>query len=291
MKVDLFSSVGEKKGTLELPASLFEAPINKGLMHEALLRQQSNRRTPVAHVKHRGEIAGSTKKLFAQKHTGRARRGNSRSPLLRGGGKSFGPRSNANFWKDMPKKMRRAALLSCLSLRAKEGAIIGLTEYPDTVKTKAFTALLKKLPVELGRRILVVIAGTEKGLMLSARNVSRVKTLFASYLNPEDILVSKHIIFLEGALKIAEDTFGQRIERDVKERPVKEKKDSEASEESEETEEKKPKKVVKTVKVAPKKTPRSAKAKTSSDSSDSPAPVKPSGEAGSGSSASSPKKK
>ncbi|MDD5055459.1 MAG: 50S ribosomal protein L4 [Candidatus Peribacteraceae bacterium] len=284
MKVDLFSSAGEKKGVMELPASLFEAPINKGLMHEALLRQQSNRRTPVAHVKHRGEVAGSTKKLYAQKHTGRARRGNSRSPLLRGGGKSFGPRSNANFRKEMPRKMRRAALLSCLSLRAKEGAIIGLTDYPDTVKTKTFTALLKKLPVELGRRILVVIAGTEKGLMLSARNVSRVKTLFASYLNPEDILVSKHIIFLEGALKIAEDTFGSRIERVAR-------KESEASEESEETEEQKPKKeeseeqkVQKAPKItkksAPKKTPRTIKSKRSSDSSDS-----------SVSSESSPKKK
>ncbi len=230
MKIDLYTSTGEKKGSLELPASLFEAPINTGLMHEALLRQQSNRRTPVAHVKHRGEIAGSTKKLYEQKHTGRARRGASRSPLLRGGGKSFGPRSEANFWKEMPKKMRRGALLSCLSQRAKDGAIIGLADYPETVKTKTFAALLAKLPIAIGRRILIVIAGTEKGLMLSARNVPRVKTLFAKYLNPEDLLVSKHIIFLADALKVAEETFGKRIEREVKVQPVKAVKVKEAKE-------------------------------------------------------------
>lgn len=274
MKIDLYTSTGDKKGALELPASLFEAPINTGLMHEALLRQQSNRRTPVAHVKHRGEIAGSTKKLYAQKHTGRARRGASRSPLLRGGGKSFGPRSDANFRKEMPRKMRRGALLSCLSQRAKDGAIIGLADYPETVKTKTFTALLRKLPIEIGRRILIVIAGTEKGLMLSARNVPRVKTLFAKYLNPEDLLVSKHIIFLADALKVAEETFGKRIEREVKTR------ETEESKETKETDEQKQKKAPKIVKAAPKKAPRTTKVKKSSDSSDS-----------SDSSVSSPKKK
>lgn len=207
MNIDLFTSTGTKKGSLELPARLFEAKINKGLMHLALVRQLSNRRHPVAHVKHRGEIAGTTKKAYAQKHTGQARRGALRSPLMRGGGKAFGPRSEANFVKDMPKKMRRAALFSCLSVRAKEGAIIGLENYPDDVKTKNFVGLLAKLPVEFGRRIVIVTAGRHHGLDLATRNIPRVKTIFAQYLNPEDILNAKHIIFLEDAVKVAEDTF------------------------------------------------------------------------------------
>ncbi|MBP9850721.1 MAG: 50S ribosomal protein L4 [Candidatus Peribacteraceae bacterium] len=208
MNIDLFTATGTKKGSLELPARLFEAKINKGLMHLALVRQLSNRRHSIAHVKHRGEVVGTTKKAFAQKHTGAARRGALRSPLLRGGGKSFGPRNESNFTKDMPKKMRRAALFSCLSLRAKEGAIIGLENYPDDTKTKNFMALLTKLPVEYGRRIVVVTAGRHRGLELSTRNIPRVKAIFAQYLNPEDILNAKHIIFLADAVNVAEQTFG-----------------------------------------------------------------------------------
>ncbi|MSR67910.1 50S ribosomal protein L4, partial [Candidatus Peribacteria bacterium] len=155
----------------------------------------------------RGEIVGSTRKMFQQKGTGNARRGPIRSPLLKGGGKAFGPRNEANFIKNMPKKMGRAALFSCLSLRAKEGVIIGLEDYGDDVKTKTFMALLKKLPVEYGRRILFVLPGRHRGLELSARNVPRVKTIFAPYLNPEDVLGSKHIVFLKEAVQVAEDTF------------------------------------------------------------------------------------
>ncbi len=216
MQIDLYSATGQKKGSLELPASMFEAPINKGLMHLALVRQQSNRRAPIAHVKHRGEIAGSTKKVYQQKGTGRARRGPIRSPLLRGGGKAFGPRNEANFIKEMPKKMRRAALFSCLSSRAKEGAIIGLEGYGDTVKTKDFMALLKKLPVTIGRRITFVLGSHHRGMELSARNVPRVKTILAQYLNPEDILGSTNIIFVGDAVAVAEKTFTSKTERTPK---------------------------------------------------------------------------
>jgi len=210
MTIDLYTATGTKKGSLELPARLFEAKINKGLMHLALVRQLSNSRNPIAHVKHRGEVVGTTKKAYAQKHTGNARRGALRSPLVRGGGKSFGPRNEANFTKDMPKKMRRAALFSCLSFRAKEGAIIGLENYPENdTKTKDFMKLLQKLPVEFGRRIVVVTAGRHRGLELSTRNIPRVKAIFAQYLNPEDLLNAKHIIFLADAVKAAEDTFAK----------------------------------------------------------------------------------
>jgi len=232
MKMDVYTATGAKKGSMELPAALFEAPVRKGLMHLALVRQQSNRRHPIAHVKHRGEIAGSTKKLFQQKGTGRARRGPIRSPLLRGGGKAFGPRNEANFRKEMPKKMRRAALFSCLSLRAKEGAILGLEDYPDEVKTKTCLALLKKLPVTLGRKITIVLPRRHRGLELSARNLPGVKTLLAGYLNPEDVLGSKNIIFLVEAVRVAEETFGERNKRnkmiEKTKRIVVEKKASEA---------------------------------------------------------------
>jgi large subunit ribosomal protein L4 len=210
MDAHLFSSAGEKKGAFALPASLFEAPVNWGLMHQAVLMQQGNRRTPVAHVKNRGEVQGSTKKLFQQKHTGRARRGSIRSPLLRGGGKAFGPRNDANFSKSMPRKMRHAALRSCLSLQAQKGAIMILEGYPDAIKTKTMSDLLKKLSVEIGRRVLVVAPGKNEGLVKSSRNIPGVKTVYASYLSPEDVLVSRHVIFLKDAITKAEEIFGKK---------------------------------------------------------------------------------
>lgn len=210
MKIDIFSPAGAKMKTLDLPDSLFGEAVNRGLMHQAVLRQQGNRRRANAHVKTRGEVQGSTKKLFSQKHTGRARRGAVRSPLLRGGGKTFGPRNNRNFSKDMPKSMRHAALRSCLGFQAKQGAIVGLASFPDAIKTKDAVALLGLLPVESGRRILFVTAAAHKALSLSTRNIPRVKTVTASYLNPEDVLAARFIIFLEDAIAKADALFGKK---------------------------------------------------------------------------------
>lgn len=208
MKVDVYTATGTKKGTVDLPSSLFEAPINEGLMHQAVVRQQSNRRHAIAHAKSRGEVRGSTRKLFAQKGTGRARRGSVRSPLLRGGGKAFGPSSDANFTKEMPRSMRRAALKSCLSLQAKQNRILGLESYPEEIQTKKFMDMLTKMPVEIGRKILFVLPNSHLQMQLSARNIPNVKTIQAGYLNPQDVLNAHHIIFLVDAIQKAEEIFG-----------------------------------------------------------------------------------
>jgi len=218
MKIDVYTATGTKKGTADLPASLFEAPVNEGLMHQALVRQQSNRRMAIAHVKSRGEVRGSTRKLFAQKGTGRARRGSVRSPLLRGGGKAFGPRNNANFTKNMPRGMRRAALKSCLSLQAKNDKILGLESYPEETKTKKVLELLKKMPVDVGRKIVFVLPGAHSELARSVRNIPHIKTIQVAYLNPEDVLGAHHLIFFVDALKKAEEVFG---EKEKKVAPVK----------------------------------------------------------------------
>ncbi|MDD4319148.1 MAG: 50S ribosomal protein L4 [Candidatus Peribacteraceae bacterium] len=210
MTIDLYTATGSKTGTLELPKELFEARINRGLIHQAVIMQQSNRRQPIARAKSRGEVVGSTHKIYAQKHTGRARHGAVRSPTMRGGGKAFGPKNDRNFSKDMPKAMRHAALAACLSLQAKEGKIVGLESYPETIKTKAFHALLQKLPVDIGRRIVIVLPENHKGLTLSCRNVPNVKTLLASYLNPEDVMGARHLIFLNGSIEKAMSVFAKQ---------------------------------------------------------------------------------
>lgn len=221
MTIDVYTSAGVKKGTAELPSALFGAPISTGLMHQAVMQQQGNRRAAIAHVKTRSEIRGSTRKISPQKGTGRARRGSIRSPLLRGGNKAFGPRNVANFTKNMPHSMRRAALISSLSYQAKRGVIVGLENYPETVKTKQAFTLLQKLPVAIGRPILFVLPERHNGLMLSVRNIPRVKTLLVNYLNPEDILHAAHVIFFTEALKKAEEIFTLKKQRVSQEIPAK----------------------------------------------------------------------
>ncbi len=215
MTIDVYTAAGTKKGTVPLPKALFEGTINQGLMHQAVVRQQNNARRTIAHAKNRGEVHGSTRKLFQQKGTGRARRGPIRSPLLRGGGKAFGPRKNENYATRMPQKMRRAALISALTAQAKNGIIVGLENYPATIKTKDAQAMLLKMPVEFGRKILIVTPEKHKGMTLSVRNLPNVKTVMAAYLNPVDVLGSRHIIFMVDALKKAEEVFS-KIEKDMK---------------------------------------------------------------------------
>lgn len=219
MEVPVYSATGEKKGSLPLPPSLFEQPINMGLMHQTVLLVQNSRRVPIAHVKRRSEVRGSTRKLYAQKGTGRARRGDIRSPILRGGGKSFGPRKERMFQKNMPRKMRRCALLSSLSLQAKKGAILGLESYPDSIKTKEAFVFLQKLPIALGRRILFVLPTKHQSLKLSMQNIPGVEVMLVSYLNPEVVLSARYIIFLVEALKKAEEMFG-RATKETKDKPT-----------------------------------------------------------------------
>lgn len=213
MTIDVYTNTGEKNGSMELPGALFNAEVNEGLMHEALVRQQSNRRTNIAHVKTRSEVIASTRKLYQQKGTGRARRGSASANLLKGGAKAFGPRNDRNFTKQMPKTMRRRALFSCLSYAAKSGKIIGLENYGSDAKTKTFINLLSKLPVAIGRKIVFVLPAHIEALERGSCNVPGVKTLLAQYLNPEDVLGAHHIVFLVEAVRKVEEIFGRRLSK------------------------------------------------------------------------------
>ncbi len=210
MTIDVYSATGTKGKQLTLPESLFGADVNYGLMHQAVVRQQSGRRQSPAHVLTRAEVSGSTKKLFEQKHTGRARRGDIRSPSLRGGGKAFGPRNVKNYEKDMPKKMRHAALRSCLSLQAGKGIVVGLESFGTAIKTKTLVTLLGKMSIENVRNVLIVSKGVNKPLVLSARNVPGVTVVPASYLNPEAVLHARHLVFLTDAIEEADQMFGKK---------------------------------------------------------------------------------
>ena len=211
MKIDLYTQSGAKSGSLELPKEIFEIPFNKDLVHQALVRQLANARSPIAHTKTRGEISGGGKKPFRQKGTGNARQGTIRAPHMRGGGVVFGPRNTRNFAKDMPKKQRRKALFSALSEKARQGEVIGLEEYKaDGPKTKDFLELIKKLPV--ARNALIVIPEKDNTIQKSSSNLPNIKTILAGYLNIHDLQKYRTIVILKDSVKKLEEIFLTKAE-------------------------------------------------------------------------------
>ncbi len=208
MKFDLYTQDGKKKGDLEASDEIFAIEPNALLVSQALNRQRDNARRGTAHTKTRGEIAFTTKKVYAQKGTGRARHGAKSANLFRKGGVTFGPRSNRNWKTMMPKKMRRIALFSALSTRAQEHAIFCLESYEGAMKTKTFITMINQLPpLKDKRNVLVVIPEKNELLEKSARNIPTVKTLLASYLNIADALKYDSLMFVGDALKKTEEIF------------------------------------------------------------------------------------
>lgn len=205
MKVDLYTQTGEKKGQVELKKEFFEVPYNEDLIHQALVRQHANKRIAIAHTKTRGEVRGGGRKPFRQKGTGSARQGSRSTPNLRGGGVVFGPRNDRNFVVDMPKKQRRKALFSALSVKAKADQIIALESYEGEVKTKAFADLIKKLPVD--RNVLVVIPEKNEVIQKSTSNLANAKTIIVNYLNIADLQKYRKVLFLKDALPKMEEVF------------------------------------------------------------------------------------
>ena len=123
MTTEVYNLQGQRVGKLELPGNIFGVKWNPVLVHQALLAQLANRRNPWAHAKGRGEVRGGGRKPWRQKGTGRARHGSIRSPLWVGGGKAHGPIKSRDYSQKLNKKMRRLAILSVLSKKAKDGDI------------------------------------------------------------------------------------------------------------------------------------------------------------------------
>jgi large subunit ribosomal protein L4 len=205
MKAPIYDQNGKKTGEVELPAHLFNSKVNPSLVHSALVRQHANARISSAHTLRRGEVTRSTRKIMRQKGSGKARKGDSGSPILRGGGAAWGPRNTKNYTKEMPKKQRRLALASMLSKKAKSSKIIALESFAlDVPNTKEFEKLLNALPE--GKSLLVVHNRNEC-LARSSRNLKFVKPLLVNLLNPHDLTKFDRILFEKSALEEAEKIF------------------------------------------------------------------------------------
>ena len=208
MKVDIYSVQGKVAGSLNLRDDVFDVPFNEAVVHQALVRHLANRRQGTADTQTRGEVTKSTRKLYMQKHTGRARAGSMKSPLRKGGGVVFGPHPRS-YRQDMPKKMRRLAIKCVLSEKARSGALKVVEDFElEQPKTKAVYDML----VALGIASTALIATTEnqENLIRSAANVEGVNTVPARLLNVADMLASKVLIMSAGSVKAVEELWGNK---------------------------------------------------------------------------------
>lgn len=189
MEVDVLNMDGQKVKTMELPSAIFEAPINIDLMHQAYVRQMANARLGTHSTKTRSEVKGGGRKPWRQKGTGRARQGSIRSPQWVGGGKVHTPKPR-NYTQAMPRKMRRAALRSALSVKAVENDIVVLEELSLlNEKTRMMEQALDSL-VGVSSALVLFPEKTEEyeRIVRSINNLPYAKILLANYLNIRDLL-------------------------------------------------------------------------------------------------------
>jgi large subunit ribosomal protein L4 len=198
MELDVIDQQGAPVEKVMVSDRAFGAEVKGHLFHQVVRMQLANRRRGTASTKTRGEVGGGGRKPWRQKGTGRARQGSIRSPLWRGGGIALGPKPrDYSYW--LPKKVRRAALSSALSLKVREGLlkVVSRIELPEP-KTKRMVSLLKDLGVE--RRVLILLADGNSNVQLAARNLPDVKVLLVEGVNTYDLLHYDYIVCPKDAL-------------------------------------------------------------------------------------------
>lgn len=196
--VNVMTPEGKASGKVELPAEVFDVPVNIPLIHQVVVAQLAAARQGTHSTKTRAEVSGGGRKPHKQKGTGRARQGSIRAPQYAGGGISHGPQPRS-YDQRTPKKMKSAALRGALSDRAREGRIHIVSELVsgDTPTTKGATATLKALKVE--GQILIVLTREETVAWLSLRNLGDVAIVAPDQLNTYDVLISDHVVFTRAA--------------------------------------------------------------------------------------------
>jgi len=209
MNVDVFNMDGKKVDAVELPAEIFEVPVNVDLMHQAYIRQMANARLGTHSTKTRSEVRGGGRKPWRQKGTGRARQGSIRSAQWVGGGKIHTPKPRS-YSKKMPRKMRQAALRSALSSKAAAAEVVVLDELtlPET-KTRLMAEAIERLVGDASALILIPEKSNNYDVVeISTRNLPEAKTIMVNYLNIRDLLGYDKIILPLQALEMISDHLG-----------------------------------------------------------------------------------
>ncbi|MDD3948832.1 MAG: 50S ribosomal protein L4 [Anaerolineaceae bacterium] len=209
MKVDVYNLKGEKTDSVDLPENIFAAAINVDLMHQAYQRQMANARLGTHNTKRRGEVRGGGAKPWKQKGTGRARRGSMISAQSVGGGRIHTPKPRSYF-QAMPKKMRRAALRSALTVIANDQKIVMVDSFEmKNSKTSELSKALKALAGD--KRALVLVpdkSEKSENLIKSGRNLAEAKLLQANYLNIRDLLSFEKVIIPLASLDVIKGYLG-----------------------------------------------------------------------------------
>ena len=204
MKVDVVDLKGKKVKEIELPASIFEAPVKMDLMHQAYVRQMANARLGTHETKVRGEVSGGGRKPWRQKGTGRARQGSTRAAQWVGGGKIHTPHMR-DYSLKMPLKMRRAAVRSALSVKASEQEIVVVDNLSTgEPKSKVLAQAIEKLVGKNSALLVIPEKDSKIDVLLSADNIPHVKVILAKYLNIRDMLSFDQIILEESSIEVLE---------------------------------------------------------------------------------------
>lgn len=207
MNLPLKDMAGKQIGEIEVSDAIFAAPVNKSVMHQALLRQLSNARQGTHKTKTRGEVAGGGRKPFKQKGTGRARQGSTRAPNWIGGGTVFGP-TPRKYIKQLPKKMFHAALRSALTVKAAAGQIVVLDSIDITEpKTKRIVEILNALALNTGT-VLMALPEKNELVQRSANNLPNMKLMLSGYLNVRDVLGYDTLLLSKSSIEHIETWLG-----------------------------------------------------------------------------------
>lgn len=203
LTIDVFDVKGGKT-TMTLPQTVFGANINKPLMAQAVRVYLANQRTGAAKAQTRGEVKGSTRKIYQQKGTGRARHGAVRAPIFVGGGAAHGPRPH-DFSLTMPKKMKKQALFSALSSKKAEGNIMVIKGLPGIeAKTKIMMGILKTLHMDTKAGMMLVLPKTgekTENVLKATRNIAGITMMPVSQLNTYVVLQSPKVVFMQEAVE------------------------------------------------------------------------------------------
>jgi large subunit ribosomal protein L4 len=206
MEIAVYNTQGQVVKNLNVSETIFGVTMNEAVVHQALVAQQANARQGTSSTKTRSEVAGSTKKLFRQKGTGEARAGSIKSGLRPGGGITFGPKPR-DYSKALPKKVKRLAIRCLLSDKLNNGGLKIIEAFAfDTPRTRDMAAVLNVL--ECTPSAIVATAGVDAKVVLSARNLPRVKTTPANLLNVVDLLKYDKLLLTEDALAVIEQVWG-----------------------------------------------------------------------------------
>jgi len=203
-KVAVYDMTGKKTGDMELSDDIFGVEVNESLIHQVVVAQLASKRQGTQSAKTRSEVRGGGRKPWKQKGTGRARAGSIRQPNWIGGGVVFAPKPR-DYDKKINKKAKRIALKSALTSRVAEAKILVLDELKlAEVKTKEMQKVMDNLKLE---KALVVIAGTDENVRLSARNIENIKTAAVNTINVYDILKYENLVLTKDAVKLIEEVY------------------------------------------------------------------------------------